>query len=268
MKKLSYFLITTLLVGVLGYGVYRFDVPFARAAIAYDNGKSVGYTGSGGNSTSFTTAGSNICVVLFVWWDTGAPSSVTYAGTTMPLAITHASLYSGATGHNSIFVLPNASSGANTVSYGASGQTVGLVESFNGCSGTQPDATRYNTGATTTCNSFNCYTLDITTVADNSMVTGLFEDSGCFFNQGPTSSNGTYTNLTYSLIEGEIWYSTSPVTPAGAFGLVAKNNCGGNAEATGVSLAPFVAASTATPHAQVIFNKGQAIINKEQVIIN
>lgn len=226
---------------------------YAEAAVAYDANELIPYTGSGGNSVSHTGTGSNLVAVLLVWSD-GTVSSVTYGGTTMTLATSHAVTHAF-TATMSIYVMPNAPSGSKTVSYSSTGQSTGNIITFSGASGTQPDATAY---VSSTQAGMGDATLPVTTVTNNSIIVGMFGSSNNI-NAASINSNGTFIGAEQFGTSFD-WYTTSPVTPAGSNSLIASSNSAGQNgtafEAVGISIAPFTAPAGGTIFHKITLGNG------------
>lgn len=208
------------------------------AAIAYDNGTVGVYTGSGTNTLSWTASGTNLVCIGYVWHRSGTISAVTCNGHAMTLGPTHTFTQSFTAVIDTYIYAGSLSAGTMTFSISASVESALMAWSANGAAQTgQPDATAaFVTGAESGMGLFN---LPITTVANNSLVAGLF-NTGDSTSSSPTSNATFRLRITDSGIDVSLWTSTLPITPAGSINLVyAGGSSGGsNVDANGISLAP------------------------------
>lgn len=263
LKYLPIALATILIAGSVG--IWQYSQPKeAHAAVAFDAYENIPFLGGGTKTVTHTGSGSNITAVLFLWTQGTVTSAPTYCGTTMSLAISNA-VTIPFTATDFIYILANVPSGACSVSYTTTVSSESGILTANGTSNTQPDAIGVFTNSTTNASSEAA--MPVTTVADNSMVVGLI-GSGNNFTVTP-STNGTFLGET-QLGALSNWRSTSNATPAGSFSLKGKTSAGVGVayQSLGISIAPFVASTATPPHAQVIIQRSDAIINKGQVIVN
>jgi hypothetical protein len=239
-------------IALLLQGIWPYIPPAPTSAgpsgpISYDSYTDLGYAASGTLSASHTSSGTNLGALLFVWSDSGTTlSAITYGGVAMTLSTSHAVtvMYPGTL---SIYTLTGFSAGAATVSVTCTGQIIATVVTVKGAAqgaGFVDAVAPYATGTVTAgsagsgCDDgFGCAAMPITTVADKSLVFGLYGGSAAIYGAGGPSSNGTYV-FQGMYTSYDIWMSTATVTPPGSFTLQGQGSLSATYDVVGLSLAP------------------------------
>jgi hypothetical protein len=211
----------------------------AFGAVAFDNYTAGTYAGATTNTLSQTSSGTNLVAVCFVWYRSGTLSAITYGGVTMTkdTGASHATT-AGYVSQIDVFVTHGFTAGAHTFSVTSSGESDPVCMTFNGANQTDtPDANATFTNAVIPGS--HLASLPITTVANNSMMVGIYSGGGV---NGPApTSNGTFAGPMD--IGVYPWYSTANITPAGSFTLFGFGNPGDTYDALGLSISPPAAAA-------------------------
>ena len=196
--------------------------------IAFDNSVATALISESSQTTSFTTSGSNICVVAQVNSDHNDVSA-TYDGVAMT-ELAHLGALPG-TGDSTVFVLAGATSGTHDIVVTASGgvEFLGTVAaSYNNCGATQPDSF-----TTSTVGSAMSFSQSVTSSADNSWGVLLMQSNS----NGSTA--GTGTTLRASNTNAQYLTDTNgPIHPAGSATLNLSNPSSTNWLGVMVTLAP------------------------------
>lgn len=198
-------------------------------------------TGSLTVSFSYTTAGTNTCVLIFAFDESGdSVTSAAYGAGTSTQLCKHRNGAAG-TGELYVYGLLNPAGGSQTVKItrtGTSGKIYGGAISYTGVSQSGiPDATITNgTGASSSISA------TITTATANAVVTG----TGCFDNGSIAASTNLTAVGTAITVFGSanalnfFESSTFPIVSPGGYAMTLTGGAGSNATMAFVSLAPFV----------------------------
>lgn len=245
MKKLSKIIFIFLL--ILGVGTAQ----ITYAAIAFDSKLNGTVTASGTSHTqAFTnTAGNMVIIGILVTNTTTTLSDVQYAGSAMT-AVTGSPLNTGAgAGGNeqiSMYWIVNAATGANNITYttSATTQTIVAAVSYSGAATTgQPDASDTTISSGTTD-----LTLDMTTATNDAWLVGFWRNA---YEAAVAGANTTFrtdagSNTTPMGDRG-------PVTPAGAFNVIAHDDISRDWSGIGMAIKPAASAAAApAPNSQEI----------------
>jgi hypothetical protein len=175
--------------------------------IAFDNSVASAVVSASTQTTSFTTSGSNICVVAQVNSDHNDVSA-TYDGVAMTKIANLGGL--PGTGQSTVFVLAGATAGTHDIVVTASGGTEGLATiaaSYDNCGATQPDSF-----TTSTVNSAMNFSESATSMADNAWGVLLMQS-----NFTGDTTVGAGTTLRASNGNGQFVVDTNgPIHPAGS----------------------------------------------------
>jgi hypothetical protein len=218
-------------------------------AVSFDNYKDGGYQGPGTHTTTIVASGTNLGCIVVAWYRGGSTGIPMCGGNAMTKIGTFTDgwpatvdmwIYSGA----------GLTAGTLTASVTATVESILEVLTVNGANQSgQPDAVAATVSGTTTVNGIG---LPITTVANNSLVLGVFSEGAASHNPSSTAiwiGDDANAGLRF-------WRSTADVAPAGAFTLQALGGANGYAVyGSGLSISPAggsVTAATANPSVFVI----------------
>lgn len=212
------------------------NITASSSLLSYDNQTIADNGGSGTASATFTLTGSNRACAALVIYLTAAPSAATCGGVTMTQVGTpHLISSLGSTWTITGYIAVGMPSGSTSISISGVSYVIFSAMSFANAKQTgQPDAAfAYISGVSDGSNEVS---LPGTTVVNNSMIIGWY--LGNLSITTSPSSNGTFVNST-AAGTGNIWRSTTNVTPAGSTSLKGQmpNSPGTPYEAWGFSIA-------------------------------